>query len=68
MIAMRRHLLIIAMAAIVGCASVPQSRDFSLGCGTDMECALMEPDDMDSATYEAELDDLRYWAETGRIR
>lgn len=33
-----------------------------------MECALMEPDDMDSATYEAELDDLRYWAETGRIR
>jgi hypothetical protein len=70
-IAMRKALAIIAMALVVGCSTVPQPRDFSLGCVTDMECALLhgeDEDDMDTATYEAELDDLRYYAETGRIR
>lgn len=67
---MKKHLLIIAMALIVGCSSVPQPmpRDFSLGCVTDMECEMEEPDDMDAETYQQELDDLRYWVETGKVR
>ena len=61
--------LIIMALLIVGCVGVqPCPRDFSLGCHTDMECELEEPDDMSAEDYQAELDDLQYWAETGKVR
>jgi hypothetical protein len=65
---MKKALTIIAMALIVGCSTVPQPRDFSLGCVTDMECEMEDEDDMDAETYQQELDDLRYWVETGKVR
>lgn len=63
-----KKIFIIALL-LIGCATTQtQPRDFSLGCQTDMECELEDPDDMSAEDYQRELDDLRYWAETGKVR
>jgi hypothetical protein len=61
--------LFITVLLITSCATCPP-RDLSLGCMTDMECELWEEqaDETERLQAEAEMDNLVYYIETGKIR
>ena len=63
-----KKLIIIALLSLnLGCVVINYPpRDFSLGCHTDSECE--DEDDMAAEDYQKELEDLQYFAETGKVR
>jgi hypothetical protein len=66
---MKKRILLLLVFTLISCAS-STPRDFSLGCMTDMECEEWEneADEQERLQAESEMDDLRIYIETLKVR